>query len=1109
MKLRIEVMGALFFALVMCVASAYAQNVGRHFYIAAPTPTPTPTPVPHPTPAAIGVIGIAPIQRGTATPHPAPGATSTPVAQQEVNDSEAFAAMTNRQPAVISWYTSGVGITYFSRIAPTPPPAPAVGVGNGWCTYSFPLTCPSTNDPRALYAAAHPGLVPMIGVSIPQSANTGPGQSFFNWIPYQVALSIDPLAPPEDSECVNASFGNPNPGAPADGGQCYEQNNFYLDAEGQALASFTEPVILRMLYEFDGVFKECTSGSASNGNSLYLQPCIWPGTGIAPTTTQLYSIDTAFIEYHDWRVTVHNGATNVIYMRNFALPGPLTLAQESNLVPQIDYMTGNHDANGDSLSVWHPNTGVPVYDEDYVAYDTSDTGGYAGIYSQLNSAYNYYEVTLNWGIPFAQDEYGTMSQNVYNSANGSNCAQVGFIPGPYREWDDNTFLLNNRATLWPYLFFTTYFWTWHDVNKNATTCGNDRNMDTYGINSWLTNLGSAQWSGTIGGTPGPTATPFPSPTPSPTQNPAAVQLNNIPWTNQSQLSAGTAISVPVTLPASPIPGDTIVAFIGTSTPTGGCPTVTTSMAGWAVLPGWTSSCPDGINEIYAFEGTAGASDSDYTFTAGAATNWSGEVFDLSNVINGIDAEQTSEMSALPAPNPLPAPANNLIPAPSVNASQNGDLVISLWLNGSKKSNGTACSSPCAGPYVATPAVVPGFISFSGSMFDAVSALDVPAGTVSPPSEIWAGATPIGQTISVTFAPATLPPVGMYNSCEIDTALTATCEPEDLAMTSDGYSLQINYNATLAYLTPNGAGGNSLQEWFAYDAGIGMAQFIPVESILSDSGGVLAGTALYTANNHIGVGCASGTAPGYTAHQNANILACIANVGNSSAGFAGFYMMDEPGCPNQSIGYCQGSLAGGNYANVQTLGNFLQTITTKPILGLNTPSGVPPACSGTWAISCGQAQINELFSWISNSSTPNIAFDSYPVCGSCGIAPGQTVFDSGVITQNIAATAQANYPAQTISFTGQAFSWYQTAPAPSGCTSESVCPYPTETQMQEQRDAAYWYGHIAGYPVQRLFWYYWPDITCLNTYSGCSSSANRTAVKTASFAAFPATPPPLP
>lgn len=330
------------------------------------------------------------------------------------------------------------------------------------------------------------------------------------------------------------------------------------------------------------------------------------------------------------------------------------------------------------------------------------------------------------------------------------------------------------------------------------------------------------------------------------------------------------------------------------------------------------------------------------------------------------------------------------------------------------------------------------------------------------------------------ATATLPPEGVYNSCEIDTALTTMCEQEDAAMVSDGYTWEINYIGLMAHKT----GTQSLQAWFTYDASIGMSQVISLKVAINDPLNVLTGTSLVTfSDGNLARDCG--------ATNNEQIISCIYSVASSVPNFNWkWYIYDEPGCPNQALGYCQGTLAGGNYDNVATLGQYIRSIDPA-----HQVIGTQVGDQGN------QTVINNLYSWLVTPATPMTGFDHYPIPS--GATFGK-IDDIGTTATEIANTIAANNPSESMYFVGQAFSWYQENGK--GCTSLAACPYPTTAQLQDMRDQALYYAKKAGKPLSMVVWYYWPDVTCLTSYPGCNAAANRASLKAAAFAPFPTTAP---
>jgi hypothetical protein len=364
---------------------------------------------------------------------------------------------------------------------------------------------------------------------------------------------------------------------------------------------------------------------------------------------------------------------------------------------------------------------------------------------------------------------------------------------------------------------------------------------------------------------------------------------------------------------------------------------------------------------------------------------------------------------------------------------------------------------------------------------------------------------------------TLPPMGVYNSCEIDTALSS-CESQDSAIAQEGFAWELNQIGLSAKAT----GSNSLQAWFTYDASIGLGQVIMVTKAISDPSNVLTGDILITGFDS----SLSNTCPGNPT-TNEGIIQCIYNVASSVPGFKyEWYLYDEPGCPNQSIGYCTGTLAGDNYQNVQTLAQYIASIDpTHAVRGVNVGGGCssvqPGGCTVAANAAAEAAAINNLYScngqspcsawsspytnnWLTSSYTPNTGFDFFPIPENI---VGQYIGDIGYAAGDLANTVAATYPSENISFTVQAFSWMQEGWTTRCSNSYTVCPFPTATQMQEMRDEALYYAKAAGHPMNRIFWYEWAAITCEDAYPGCSSSANLAAVRSAMTAPYPAAAPP--
>jgi hypothetical protein len=369
------------------------------------------------------------------------------------------------------------------------------------------------------------------------------------------------------------------------------------------------------------------------------------------------------------------------------------------------------------------------------------------------------------------------------------------------------------------------------------------------------------------------------------------------------------------------------------------------------------------------------------------------------------------------------------------------------------------------------------------------------------------------TPTATPAPTeTLPPEGLFNSCEVDSALS-TCEADDLNMKTAGFTREVNY---LGLGAPGGGSGmTNFAAYLAYDVSIGFKQIVSVKAAIQDSN-PLTGTGLVTAYPSFSSQC------GATNDQ--QVILCVHTVVAAQPGYptndgmAGLYLYDEPGCPNQSIGYCAGSLAGGNYQNIQTVATYWASIDTHPIFGVQTPSGVPP---GGWTGSNAQPQISNLYScngqapcngvypWITSGTTPNTGFDYYPY--NCSGCTTQSINDINTIPGLMQNTFNASFAAEKMSYTGQAFSWYQELqPSCTGVgTTGTLCPYPTEAQIQAGRDKALYYANAAGNPLDLILYYEYAAVVCNSghdPYPGCNATTNMSNLSTAAFAPIPTSPP---
>jgi len=324
-----------------------------------------------------------------------------------------------------------------------------------------------------------------------------------------------------------------------------------------------------------------------------------------------------------------------------------------------------------------------------------------------------------------------------------------------------------------------------------------------------------------------------------------------------------------------------------------------------------------------------------------------------------------------------------------------------------------------------------------------------------------------------------------------------CEAEDLKMTQYGLTMEINYLSASAHKT----GPNSLQLWAQYDASIGMTQWINLKYAISDAN-PLTGTSL--SGGTLGTDCG--------ATNNQQVIACIDATLSAVPGFNyGYYIYDEPGCP-EPIGYCNASLAAGHYANIETLATYIQSISTRPVLGIQS-GGANSIAANQNLYSCNSACGATYY--LSGPHSPNTGGDDYPISGDpVATKAGITAVGSAVssIVSVLSGPTSGN-TAETMSWVGQAFSWFQEAPVGQfGCTSMATCPMITQTQLQEQRDEALYNANAGGKPIKYFFWYYWPDINCgvtVNTPNpllNCTPATNLNALKAADQAPFPTVQP---
>ena len=354
------------------------------------------------------------------------------------------------------------------------------------------------------------------------------------------------------------------------------------------------------------------------------------------------------------------------------------------------------------------------------------------------------------------------------------------------------------------------------------------------------------------------------------------------------------------------------------------------------------------------------------------------------------------------------------------------------------------------------------------------------------------------------ARATVPNQGIYTTCLI--VNLSDCETRVDNSQAAGFKYMTFFNALYGSLS-------DLTNFLSHANSDGMKILISIQSAPANTTDALTGTSLVSTFS------AGGMPTACSATTNKQFIDCVIPYCDASPACAGWYIADEPGCPNQGIGYCQGSLGGSNcgsgcrYQNVDELASYLQGADpTKLVVGYNTPSGIP-ACSGGWSGTCAQTQIDNLYScngnspcngvycWLSCTDSQNGGYDYYPI-GNPN-QPSQSTSDITTVGTLIQNTLNANCSGCHNAFVVQAFSYTQGGY--SGCTDISACPYPTSAQMITMRNNAILAAHNAGHDLTLVWYYSYEDAQCIHGYAGggtCDATTNWNIVKAAVAAADP-------
>jgi hypothetical protein len=394
---------------------------------------------------------------------------------------------------------------------------------------------------------------------------------------------------------------------------------------------------------------------------------------------------------------------------------------------------------------------------------------------------------------------------------------------------------------------------------------------------------------------------------------------------------------------------------------------------------------------------------------------------------------------------------------------------------------------------------------SGVALLVLSACNGGSGTGSPAlSALPAAPGTAAERRGPNSAPATptpkLPPQGIYDEkCEPQWILT-TCEANDLQAAQAG----IKYKIAFIGLSSS---PQQFQELLTYDASIGIKQFVAVSSADIDG---LEGTNLIKLAEGDGGNwpstCTNGSGPGGAAATNREFIKCIHEDLKGYKAFGGWYLYDEPGCPNTLKGYCWASLKPSQDVNVPLIASYIHTVDRRPVIGANGGGSYSQYCDKV----CVSEQMANMFTWLSSQATPYTGGDYYPIGCPSGNNCNQHISDLNVDIPAIIGSmvsAFGNGPpgkvrAEKLEWVEQAFDWSEEAQCP-----PTTCSFPTEAQMQAMRDTTLWDSAAAGNPVWSIWWYAQPDANCqIQPVQGCDAAARWSALTQAINAPYPTKPP---
>jgi hypothetical protein len=347
----------------------------------------------------------------------------------------------------------------------------------------------------------------------------------------------------------------------------------------------------------------------------------------------------------------------------------------------------------------------------------------------------------------------------------------------------------------------------------------------------------------------------------------------------------------------------------------------------------------------------------------------------------------------------------------------------------------------------------------------------------------------------------VPPQGIYDEkCEPRWILT-TCEQNDLQAAQAGISFKIAFIGL-------SSSPQQFQQLLTYDESIKIKQFVAIASAAVDG---LDGTNLIKLAEGDGgtwpSTCTNGTGPGGAAATNREFLGCIHDDVKGYKAFGGWYLYDEPGCPDANEGYCWASLQPAQDVNVPQIAQYIETIDHHRIIGANGGGAYSQSCQQQ----CVQAQMTNMFTWLSSATTPYTGGDYYPIGCPSGNACNQNISDLDYDIPAVVGAMQAAFgdrqarkvmTTESLEWVEQAFDWSEEGTCP-----PTTCSFPTEAQMQALRDTTLLDSTAAGAPVWSIWWYAQPDANCqIQPVQGCNAAARWNALTQAINAPYPKAPP---